>query len=107
MNKMPYCSALNVSLLYVCEHVGKKHTPVGAPWDGWDEADVREKDGVVFDAVQSVVHLTERQSVQLELELHLKQEKKRRTLWNKKKQKASSNHSSLSRYKPQVVYISI
>lgn len=37
--------------------------PVGAPGDGGDEANIREKDGVVFDAIQGIVHLTERQSV--------------------------------------------
>ena len=47
------------------------HVPVGAPWDGGCKADVGEEDGVVFDAVQGIVHLTQRQPVQLELQLHL------------------------------------
>lgn len=47
------------------------YTPVGAPWDGGDQANVRKKDGVIFDAIQGVVHLTQWQSVQLELQLHL------------------------------------
>ncbi len=50
-----------------------EYTPVGAPGDGGDEANVREKDGIIFDAIQGIVHLTEWQSVQLELELHLTQ----------------------------------
>lgn len=50
-----------------------KCTPVGAPWDGGDKANIREKDGVIFDAIQGIVHLTEWQSVQLELKLHLTQ----------------------------------
>ena len=48
-----------------------QYTPVGAPWDGWDKANIREKDGIILDAIQGIVHLTEWQSVQLELELHL------------------------------------
>lgn len=48
-----------------------KYTPVGAPWDGWDKVHVREKDGAVFDAIQSIVHLTKWLSVQLKLQLHL------------------------------------
>lgn len=47
------------------------YTPVRAPGNGGDQANVRKKDGVVFDAIQGVVHLAERQSVQLELQLHL------------------------------------
>lgn len=47
------------------------YTPVRAPWDGGDQANVRKKDGVIFDAIQGVVHLTQWQSVQLELQLHL------------------------------------
>lgn len=50
-----------------------KCVPVGAPRDGGDKANIREEDGVIFDAIQSIVHFTERQSVQLELELHLTQ----------------------------------
>lgn len=50
-----------------------EYTPVGAPGDGGDKANVREKDGIIFDAIQGIVHLTEGQSVQLELELHLTQ----------------------------------
>lgn len=58
----------------VCEIVYiVEYRPVGAPWDGGDKADVREKDGIIFDAIQGIVHLTEWQSVQLELELHLRQ----------------------------------
>lgn len=45
--------------------------PVRAPGDGWGKASIREKDGVVFDAIQGVVHLTQGKSVQLELEFHL------------------------------------
>ena len=52
-----------------------EYTPVWTPGDGGDKANVREKDGVIFDAIEGIVHLTERQSVQLELELHLKQKK--------------------------------
>lgn len=48
-----------------------KPKPVGAPGDGGDEPDIREKDGIISDAIQCVVHLTEWLSVQLELELHL------------------------------------
>lgn len=44
-----------------------EYTPVGAPWDGGDKANIREKDGIIFDAIQGIVHLTEWQSVQLEL----------------------------------------
>lgn len=47
-------------------------SPVGAPWNGGDQANVRKKDGVILDAIQGVVHLTEWQSVQLELQLHLR-----------------------------------
>lgn len=54
-----------------------EYTPVGAPGDGGDQSNVREKDSIIFDAIQSVMHLTERQSVQLELELHLPQEQYR------------------------------
>lgn len=50
-----------------------EYIPVGAPGDGGDKANVREEDGVFFDAIQGIVHLTEWQSVQLELELHLTQ----------------------------------
>ncbi len=57
----------------LCDCVYKTYTPVRAPWDGGDKADIREKDGVIFDAIQGIVHLTEWQSVQLELELHLTQ----------------------------------
>lgn len=57
----------------VCEGVhGAIHTPVGAPWDGGNKANIRKKDGIIFDAIQGIMHLTEWQSVQLELELHLK-----------------------------------
>lgn len=45
--------------------------PVGAPGDGGNKAHIGEQDGVVLDAVQGVVHLTQRQPVQLELQLHL------------------------------------
>lgn len=57
--------------VYACVVV--EYTPVGTPGDGGDKANVREKDGVIFDAIQGIVHLTEWQSVQLELELHLSQ----------------------------------
>lgn len=50
-----------------------EYTPVGAPRDGGNKANVREEDGIIFDAIQGIVHLTEWQSVQLELELHLAQ----------------------------------
>jgi len=52
-------------------------TPVGAPGDGGDHCDVREKDAILFGAIQSIMHLTEWQSVQLELELHLRQKQHR------------------------------
>lgn len=55
-------------IVYILEY-----TPVGAPWDGGYKANVREKDGIVSDAIQGIVHLTEWQSVQLELKLHLAQ----------------------------------
>ena len=51
---------------------GGSAVPVGAPRYGGHQAGVGEQDVVVLDAVQSVVHLTQRQPVQLELELHLR-----------------------------------
>lgn len=48
-----------------------RSAPVGAPGDGGHEAHVGEQDGAVLDAVQGVVHLAQRQSIQLELQLHL------------------------------------
>lgn len=70
--------AKHVQLSYtenMFNHIASKYaiiyTPVGAPWDGGDQANVRKKDGVIFDAIQGVVHLTQWQSVQLELQLHL------------------------------------
>lgn len=53
-------------IVYIVEY-----TPVGAPGDSRYKADIREKDGVISDAIQGIVHLTEWQSVQLKLELHL------------------------------------
>lgn len=50
-----------------------EYTPVGAPRDGGNKANVWEEDGIIFDAIQGIVHLTEWQSVQLKLELHLAQ----------------------------------
>lgn len=55
-------------VIYIVEY-----TPVGAPWDSRNKANVREEDVVFFNAIQGIVHLTEWQSVQLELELHLAQ----------------------------------
>lgn len=49
------------------------YTPVWAPWDGGNKANVREKDGILSDAIQGVVHLTEWQSVELELKLNLQE----------------------------------
>lgn len=46
--------------------------PVRTPGDGRDKANIREKDVVIFNAIQGIVHLTEGQSVQLKLEFHLK-----------------------------------
>lgn len=57
--------------------VDGEHTPVGAPGDGGVKGDVREEDAVIFNAIQGILHLTERQSVQLELELHLTQRQDR------------------------------
>lgn len=51
--------------------VRRRCAPVGAPGDGGNKAHIGEEDGVVLDAVQGVVHLTQRQPVQLELQLHL------------------------------------
>lgn len=54
----------------MCDYV-RSGIPVWAPGDGGDKANVRKKDGIIFDAIQGIVHLTQWQSVQLELELHL------------------------------------
>jgi len=35
-----------------------EYIPVGAPGDGGDQANIREKDGVIFDAIQGILHLT-------------------------------------------------
>lgn len=57
---------------YVCDIVYMvEYTPVGTPGDSRDKANIREKDSIIFDAIQGIMHLTEWQSVQLELELHL------------------------------------
>lgn len=69
--KLIYESALNIEMCVIVFMV--KYTPVRAPRDGGDKANVREKDVIFFDAIQGIVHLTEWQSVQLELELHLTQ----------------------------------
>lgn len=61
--------------MYIVEHI-----PVGAPRDGGNKANVREKDGIIFDAIQGIVHLTQWQSVQLELELHLSQKQQQQEL---------------------------
>lgn len=55
----------------ICDRTHAGSVPVWAPGDGGDEANVREEDGVVFDAIQGVVHLTQRLPVELKLELHL------------------------------------
>lgn len=57
--------------------VRRSWAPVGAPGNGGNKAYVGEQDGVVLDAVEGVVHLTQRQPVQLELQLHLQQSKHR------------------------------
>lgn len=64
----------------VCRGVRWSWAPVGAPGDGGNKAYVGEQDGVVLDAVQGVVHLTQRQPVQLELQLHLQPSKHRQSL---------------------------
>lgn len=57
---------------YVCDIVYMvEYTPVRTPGDSRDKANIREKDSIIFDAIQGIMHLTEWQSVQLELELHL------------------------------------
>lgn len=55
-----------------------EYTPVWAPGDGGYKANVREKDGIIFDAIKGIVHLTQWQSVKLELELHLTQRQYRK-----------------------------
>lgn len=44
-----------------------EYTPVWTPGDSGDEAHIREKNSIIFDSIEGVVHLTEWQSVQLEL----------------------------------------
>lgn len=60
--------------------MGWSLAPVGAPGDGGNKAYVREQDGVVFYAIQGVVHLTQRQPVQLKLQLHLQPAKHRQSV---------------------------
>lgn len=69
-----------------------EYTPIGAPGDCGDKANVREKDGVIFDAIQGIVHFTEWQSVQLELQLHLKQRQHHEI---NKKHSFHTNHAPL------------
>lgn len=45
--------------------------PVGTPGDCGSEADIWKQDTIIADAIQSIVHLTQRKSVQLKLQLHL------------------------------------
>lgn len=42
--------------MHNCVHGG---IPVWTPGDGGDKANVRKKDGVIFDAIQGIVHLTQ------------------------------------------------
>ncbi len=65
--------------LQMCVFVSKTHSvgslrvlvPVGTPGDCGSEAGIWKQDTVIADAIQSVVHLTQRKSVQLKLQLHL------------------------------------
>lgn len=52
--------------LCACTSVAE-NLPVWAPRDGGDLTNIRKKDGVIFDAIQSIVHLTQWQSVELKL----------------------------------------
>lgn len=50
--------------------------PVGTPGDGGSHADIGKQNTVVLDPVQGIMHFTEGQAIQLELELNLQDKMK-------------------------------